>query len=173
MTIELNGSAGVTTTVGAVYNGLQTESVKTATGTNVDFTGIPSWVKRITVLFNDVSLSGSDSLLIQIGSGSFSTSGYTSSSTAATSGSATSGVTSSSGFIVALNNTSNFTYGSVTILNITGNTWISNHSMGLAAAACVNGGGVSPALAGALDRVSVTRSGTNTFDAGSINIIYE
>jgi hypothetical protein len=45
--------------------------------------------------------------------------------------------------------------------------------MGLAAAACVNGGGVSPALAGALDRVSVTRSGTNTFDAGSINIIYE
>lgn len=174
MTIELNGSAGVTTTVGAVYNGLQTSTaVASTSGTSIDFTSIPSWVKRITVMLSGVSLSGSDSLLIQIGSGSFSTSGYTSSSTAATNAAATSGVTSSSGFIVALNNASNVTYGSVTILNITGNTWISNHSMGLAAAACVNGGGVSPALAGALDRVSVTRSGTNTFDAGSINIIYE
>ncbi len=147
--------------------------VSSTTGTSIDFTDIPSTAKRITVMFNGVSLSGTDSLLIQIGSGSLSTSGYTSSSTAATSGSATSGVLSSSGFIVAINAASNVIYGSVTILNITGNTWISNHSMGLATAVCVNGGGVSPSLAGALDRVSVTRSGTNTFDAGSINILYE
>ena len=38
-------------------------------GTSIDFTSIPSWVKRITVMFNGVSTNGSNNLLIQIGLG--------------------------------------------------------------------------------------------------------
>ena len=69
-------------------------------GTSIDFTGIPSWVKRITVLLNEVSLSGTDSFLIRLGdSGGFETTGYVSSSTGFT---GTSGATfdSTSGFII-------------------------------------------------------------------------
>lgn len=178
--IQVGGSDAITITSGLVVSmnggvgGLVSGTAQVSTsGTSIDFTSIPSWVKRITVMFSGVSLSGTDNILVQIGSGSLSTSGYTSSSTAATSGSATAGVLSSSGFIVAIAANTNVTYGSVTILNITGNTWISNHNTGLATAVCVNGGGVSPNLSGALDRVSITRTGTNTFDAGSINIFYE
>jgi hypothetical protein len=52
MTVTINGSAGVTTNSGAVYNGLQTSTAVTASGTSVEFTGIPSWVKRVTVMMS-------------------------------------------------------------------------------------------------------------------------
>ena len=148
-------------------------AVASTSGTSINFTDIPSTAKRITVMFSGVSLSGTDHILVQIGSGSLSTSGYTASSTAASSGAATGGVTSTSGFLVVMNSASNIIYGHMLITNVSSNTWVSSHSVGFAAAACANGGGVSPNLSGILDRVSVTRTGTNTFDAGSINIMWE
>ncbi len=53
-------------------------AVASTSGTSIDFTGIPSWVKRITVLFNGMSLNGNVNFLVQIGSGSVTSSGYNS-----------------------------------------------------------------------------------------------
>jgi hypothetical protein len=147
------------------------ETAKASTsGTEVDFTDIPSWVKRITVMFQGVSLTGSDSPLIQLGTSSgFVTSGYTGSSgtrsneTAFTAGIRLYGVTSSN--TVEL-------YALVPFENISGNDWVTSFTGGSPVGAPLfGGGGVS--LSDTLTQIRVTRTGTNTFDNGSINIFYE
>ena len=72
----------------------------TTSGTAIDFTGIPSWVKRITVMFNRMSLSGTDHFLVQIGSGSVTTSGYSSHCSYLASNTSANSTSSTSGFIV-------------------------------------------------------------------------
>jgi hypothetical protein len=66
-------------------------------GTSINFTDIPSWVKRITVMFNGVSTSGTSIRQAQLGAGSVTTSGYTSSGFGWTGG--TNGVASTTGII--------------------------------------------------------------------------
>lgn len=175
MAVTINGSAGVTTNSGAVYDSLQRGTAVTASGTSVDFTSIPSWVRRITVMFSGISLNGSDNIIIQIGSGSISTSGYASS--AAFTGTSAGGGTSTAGFVVTNAPVASSTFsGSATIVNISGNTWISTGSLIYESTTptpfVILSTGIR-SLSGVLDRVSVTRTGTNTFDAGTINIIYE
>jgi hypothetical protein len=142
-------------------------------GTSIDFTGIPSWVKRITVMFDGVSLSGTDSFLIQLGdSGGLEATGYNGGGARFTA-SAVAATAFTTGF--SFNNATAGTLysGSVTITNVTGNTWAASGTLGGSATefACVLGG--AKTLTAALDRVGVTRTGTDTFDAGSINILYE
>jgi hypothetical protein len=144
-----------------------------ASGTSVDFTGIPAWVEKITVMFNGVSTSGTSLPLVQIGAGSVTTTGYTSSS-ASVFGTNTTGVTTSTaGFILNDSGATSTRYGIITISSITGNTWVCSHVLGTASGANLYGGGAI-ALGGALDRVRITTfNGTDTFDAGTVNIIYE
>lgn len=159
--------AAVTGTLAPIVSGTLQNSTS---GTSIDFTGIPSWAKRITVMFNAVSLSGTDFIIVQIGSGSLSTSGYTSSgSSGAASVATTTGRTD--GFMIRTAAGGDSVTGAMIIQNITSNTWVSNHTCG--GSGFYIGGGISPNLSGALDRVSVTRSGTNTFDTGSINLFWE
>lgn len=141
-------------------------------GTTIDFTSIPSWVRRITVIFNGVSLSGNDDLLVQIGSGSFTTSGYTSVSNQTDNGGATTSASSTSGFAIRSSNSAYTTTGSMILTLITGNTWVSNHTV-LSTTSRSSCGGGALALSGSLDRVRITPTGSNTFDAGTINILYE
>lgn len=151
-------------------------TVKASTsGTSVDFTGIPSWAKRITVIFSGVSTSGTSPFQLQLGTSSgFVTTGYQSSGNnygSGTSVASTSGILLNS-VVVA---TSNY-YGSATILNVTGNTWAGNGTNAANAsgsnAGGYGGGGVT--LSASLDRLRVTMlNGTDTFDAGQINIMYE
>jgi hypothetical protein len=154
----------------------------TTSGTSIDFSpasgnGIPSWAKRITVMFNGVSTSGSSNIQIQIGAGSFVNTGYA--GTASTVVNATnSGVTAmSSGFLVSGDNAAAVVIeGAVTIVNISGNTWIASGVCGRSAAstASMNFSAGRLALSGALDRVRITTAnGTDTFDAGSVNVMYE
>lgn len=151
----------------------------TAGPTSVDFTSIPTWVKRITVMFSGVSTSGTSNIQIQIGSGSVTTSGYVSAAGyAGSTNSAGSGTITSGHGIDGLNSTAAWVrYGSCRIENITGNAWVFSHSLGLLSSGApyfIGGGGISPALSGALDRIRITTvSGTDLFDAGSINILYE
>ena len=173
MPLTLDGTSGMTAPQGAVYNGLATANVQASTsGTTIDFTGVPLWAKRITVIFNGVSLSGSDDLLVQIGSGSFTTSGYTSVSNQTDGGGATTTGTSASGFTVKASNSGYTATGSVVLILITGTTWVSNHTV-LNNSTRASYGGGSVALSGSLDRVRITTTGTNTFDAGTINVMYE
>ena len=185
MTIVLNGTTGITntgalsvtgiTTLGALGSSVITSgtSVASTSGTSIDFTGIPSWVKRITVMLNGVSGSGTSNFLIQIGSGSITSSGYVSSATQ-TAGSNTT-VTSTAGFIVTGAVAAAQTYSGITIFtNISGNNWILLGTINQNSGALNYSGGNSPALSGALDRVRITTvNGTDTFDAGSVNILYE
>jgi hypothetical protein len=170
MPVTINGSAGVTTNSGAVYDSLQRGTAVTASGTSVDFTGIPSWVKRITVMFSGVSGNGTSPFLIQIGSGSFTTTGYDSNATS--SGAVTQ---STAGFaITQYSLAANLNNGHVVITNISTNTWVESGIIGARASNTLSSSCGSVSLSGTLDRIRITTvNGTDTFDAGSINILYE
>jgi hypothetical protein len=174
--LSVTGNTTVTGTLSAT-NGI-TGSLKSATaqastsGTSIDFTGIPSGVKRITVMFSGVSTNGSTNFLIQIGSGSVTTTGYSSGSGVAR---ATTGLFASStaGFIVVESGAALNAYGQMVLTLVSGNIWVSSHAMTDASSLSMVGGG-NITLGGVLDRVRITTvNGTDTFDAGSINIIYE
>ena len=178
MSVVINGSAGVTTNSGAVYDGIQRgTAVASTSGTSIDFTGIPSWVRRITVMFNGVSTNGTSNLLIQIGSGSFLTSGYGSSS--AYTGTSVGGTNGTSGFLATVSiNASNTLSGASIIYLVGSNTYVSTGSMIYDSVSPISfvmsSAGVRTSIGGALDRVRITTvNGTDTFDAGTINILYE
>jgi hypothetical protein len=169
MSITLDGSNA--STVGIINSATAKNSTS---GTAIDFTGIPSGVKRITVMLTAVSTNAGSTLLVQVGSGSVSTTGYTSQSWG---GAANSGVITT-GLIIATS-TSSTIYamsGLVTLCLIGSNVWVSSSSMTYTNVASVGyvASGYSPALSGALDRIRITTgNGTDTFDAGTINILYE
>lgn len=142
----------------------------TTSGTAFDFTGLPAEVSRIIVNFNGVSLSGTDDILVQIGdSGGIETSGYTAGgqagNTVFTGGGAGYAIRS---FVAA-----NLFYGSMILAKLDTNTWVASYSGWTSQPLGQHGGGVKALSAGPLDRVRITRSGTNTFDAGSVNIVYD
>jgi len=152
-------------------------AVASTSGTSIDFTSIPSWVKRITVMFQGVSLSGTSSYLIQLGAGSVTTSGYLGYYSYQENGGTPAASTSTAGFQVYENNASNLRYGTARLVNISGNNWICDGvflgtSSSSVSAYFTTGGSI--ALSGTLDRVRITTvNGTDTFDAGSINILWE
>lgn len=172
MPMTLDGTSGMTAPQGAVYNGLQMASAQSSSsGTTVDFSGIPLWTQRLTVMFNNVSTSGNDDILVQIGSGSFTTSGYVSASTfMAPAGIGVVG--STSGFVLYGTDASRIVSGSMVITQITSNVWVSSHATIVSSSRTITGGG-GVTLPGSLDRVRITPSGSNTFDAGTINVMYE
>ena len=150
-------------------------AVASTSGTSIDFTGIPSWVKRITVMLNGVSTNGTSSIQIQVGNGSFSTSGYKGAGSYAAN-SATAASNLSTGFAVSISvGSANTYFGTATICLIGSNTWTYNSVFARNDSAITYfSAGVSPALSGTLDRVRLTTvNGTDTFDAGLINILYE
>jgi hypothetical protein len=143
-------------------------------GATIDFTGIPSWAKRITVMFNGVSTNGASLVQVQIGSGSFSTSGYA--SVASITSAASVGTTVYTGVLVSNASTmANLRAGHIVFATLGSNMWVAS---GIGALTDVNytwtTGSTCPTLGSALDRVRITTvNGTDTFDAGSINILYE
>ena len=149
----------------------------TTSGTAIDFTGIPSWVKRITVMFNGTSLanfnSESNSILVQLGkSAGPETSGYTQSSSYV-------GVSSgiyqrTDGFHVAVWSTqANTAQGSLQFTQQNTNAWSCMGIVYNTAGFTAMTAGIKT-LSGTLDRVRITTpGGTDTFDAGSVNIMYE
>ena len=154
----------------------QGTAVASTSGTSITFTGIPSWAKRITVMFSGVGVSASSPIQIQIGSGSTATSGYQSISSYG--GSAGQYQILTSGFACAWSGMSSADrlYGSMSISQLGSNVWTEQSGFFCQASGNIqsSGSGGSPALAGALDRVIITTvGGTATFTAGSINIMYE
>lgn len=147
--------------------------VNSTSGTSIDFTGIPSWAKRITVMFSGVSTNGTSSKYIQIGSGTISTSGYLSSCTRCGSSSmATSNFTG--GFTIWSVGSVDTISGSITICNVVGNTWGASGAMADEPSATTFTLAGRQTLSGTLDRIRITTAnGTDTFDAGQINIMYE
>lgn len=150
-------------------------AVASTSGTAIDFTGIPSTAKRVTIMFRDVSTSGTAIPMVQLGSTTFTTTGYGGSAAGLTGGGAASG--NSAGFLLtsgtALLAATSVRSGFLMLINITGNYWV---AMGMLGYTDVNGVGFaagSVLLSGVLDRVRITTNGTDTFDGGSINITWE
>ena len=176
MATVIDGSASVTINNGAVLGITSGTAVATTSGTSIDFTGIPSWVKRITVMLQGVSTNGSSLLRMQLGSGSVTTSGYLGASVSATAGQASGGSNISSGFDVTVfvPSASSLYVGSMVFTLTTGNNWTANGWIGQQAAATVGLTAGYISLGGTLDRLRITTvNGTDVFDAGSINILYE
>lgn len=150
---------------------LATEQATTS-GTAFDFTGIDPAARKIDVLFNEVSLSGSDQLSVQIGdAGGIETTGYVSTAASANNGAATDVVSSTSSFVVYSGASTRVVSGILTLARVnSSHLWVASGAFKLSTANGTVSAG-SKTLSAALDRVRVTRDGTNTFDAGSVNII--
>lgn len=148
-------------------------AVASTSGTSIDFTGIPSWAKRITVMLNGVSTNGTSNPLFQIGSGSVATTGYLSSNALANSGTTAVG-TNTNGFGTQFGSAANALCGTLVIYSFGSNIYVASYSLSSSNSGSGQLGSGGITLGGALDRVRITTSnGTDTFDAGSINILYE
>ncbi len=164
-TLSLPDGTG-TFVVNNVNSAIVSDTAKTATSTSIDFSSIPSWVKRITLMFSNVSLNGTSDILVQIGdSGGIENTGYVSGSG--------SGSNSTAGYVIRMANATRTAYGMMQICNITGNNWISMHSINAGSLVDFAGGG-GKTLSDLLTQVRITTvNGTDTFDSGTINIFYE
>lgn len=172
--------AGAKTFSGNVTFSAQAGDIKSGTaqnttsGTFIDFTGIPSYVKRITVMFNGVSTNGTSIKQIQLGtSGGVVATGYLN------------GTSILAGTVASQNTTTGFGLysiaaadllsGAVVFTNVSGNTWACQGNVAITGGAnisIVTAGVIT--LGGTLDRIRITTvNGTDTFDAGSVNILYE
>jgi hypothetical protein len=143
----------------------------TTSGSNIDFTGIPNTVKRITVMLNGVSLSGTDQVLIQLGTSSgVETTGYVA---RAGDRGATSSFTS--GFNTYYAGASDARTGIyiLTLMDPSSNTWVGGGNIIISSSNSVATASGVKSLGGVLDRIRLTVSGSNTFDGGSVNISYE
>jgi len=163
-----------TTTIAAPSNIIKSgTAVASTSGTSIDFTSIPSWVKRVTVMFQGMSLSGTNDFLFQLGdSGGIENTNYLSAYTQF--GTTSLGTANStSGFILSGGGATRIIHGSIQFTNLTGNAWTAfgGSADETGTRTCFTAG--SKTLSSTLDRVRITASGADTFDAGTINILYE
>ena len=147
------------------------DDVATTNQTSKEYDGIPSWVTKITLLFDRVSTTGGSELLVQLGtSGGAITSNYDSSSSNSSGGTLE---TSTAGFVLYVNASSSALTGKMEIQRAgTSNKWISSHTM-KSSGNTRDGAGVLTTYSGTIDRVVVTtEGGSNTFDGGAITVYY-
>lgn len=150
----------------------QAASQATTSGTFFDFTGIGSVAKRITVMFVDVSLSGTEDILVQIGgSGGIESSGYV--STCCQVGGSSTVSSSTAGFIIDNDNAARIISGHMTLTRIDTLTWVASFVTKFNTASLGAVGAGSKTVSTTLDKVRITRTGADTFDNGLVSIIWE
>lgn len=182
-TLELqsDGTTKFTVSPTGAYGTLRLETAKawnwngSSTNTVLEFTGIPSWAKRITVMFAGLSTNGSSVLLIQIGSGSFTTTGYTSSTGYITTSSAARS-TATAGFAQStMSPVSTISGGSsINVLAAGSFSYVNSGVLDNQGGSTINTAGGVVTLSGVLDRIRITTvNGTDIIDAGTVNICIE
>jgi len=176
MTVTIDGSAGVTINSGAVLGINSGTAVASTSGTSIDFTSIPSWVNRVTVMLSGVDTSSTSQIQIQLGDAtSFEVTGY--SGSASGGGTALGSTNMSAGFIIEPSTAvvaTTVRNGNIVITKITGTTYSASGTMGYSNQALSTYCGGAKTLTGTLTRVRITTvNGTDTFTAGTINIMYE
>lgn len=146
--------------------------VASTSGTSIDFTGIPSGIKRITIMFDGVSTSGADFWLIQLGdAGGFEITGYLGSGSNIASAS-----NSTTGMLLRIGSAAHVVHGHVTLylVNSATATWALMGGAGYSSSIEVVFSGFTKSLSQELTQVRITTvTGVQTFDAGQINILYE
>jgi len=178
-TLQEQAVAGTTTLTLPTFNGtvgllVSGTSVASTSGTSIDFTGLPAGVRRITVMLAGVSTNGTNNIFIQLGTGAtptYTSSGYLSNITSGT------GTTTAftAGFGVTTTTAATEHAGILTfcLLNSATNAWVQNGNTRFSNIGAFQSAG-NVALSGILTAIRITTAGgTDTFDAGSINILYE
>jgi len=173
-TVTFPAGTGTIAVQGSSTNIVQGTSVASTSGTSISFTNLPSWARRITLMLNGVATSGSSLMIVQLGtSGGFVTTGYVGGSWQSN----TSNQSYSTGFLIdAAGNTSYVWSGLFTLClqDLPSNTWASSSVFGESTSNNASHGGGVKALSGTLTQIRLTTvNGTDTFRAGSINILYE
>lgn len=177
-TLQEQAIAGSTTLTLPTFNGtvgllVSGTAVPSTSGTAIDYTSIPAGVRRITVILDQVSTNGATTIQIQIGSGTFETTGYAGGFGFyySTGGAIVNSLTT--GFGVYFGATGQTATGHVVLTLISGNTWVASGTLFNTVQPYSTNTAGSRALSGTLDRLRITSVGANTFDNGSINILYE
>jgi hypothetical protein len=172
--IAFPDASGTVATLGTT---LTSGTAVTASGTSIDFTGIPSWVKRITVMFSGVSTTGTSPPIIQLGdAGGIENTGYLGSNSIV--GSSVASLAYTVGFGIGVStaqwSASTSVNGCITINSLSGNLWACSGIVSNSAndASYITSG--SKSLSDTLTQLRITTvGGAQTFDAGTINILYE
>jgi hypothetical protein len=150
-------------------------AVASTSGTSIDFTGIPSWVKRITVMFSGFSTNGTSVPVVQLGdAGGIETSGYAGSADIFASV-LTASLFSGSGFQPSDSWAAAHVFsGQLVLTQLSSNVWVGSFNGALTNSAGLLFAAGTKTLSDTLTQVRVTTTnGTDTFDAGTINIMYE
>jgi len=180
--LAADGSATITTLTGTTITGTSVRggitsgtAVASTSGTSIDFTSIPSYVKRITVMFGGVSTNGASNWQVRLGtSAGVVSTGYL--GAASYTGAASGGANSTTGFLFIIGGSAQTMHGSISfnLLNSSTNYWTGQGILGDSSQAYAFFAGASVTLPGTLDRVRITTvNGTDAFDSGSINILME
>jgi hypothetical protein len=150
-------------------------AVTSTSGTSIDFTSLPAWIKRLTITLSGVSTSGGSNQLFQLGtSGGIVSTGYGGGAT--TTGAGTANANYTAGIGCTLNGSGDIKHGQIvfSLHNASTNLWVATGVLAMSNGGflCTMGGSVT--LSSALTSVRCTTvNGTDTFDLGSINILYE
>ena len=148
-------------------------TAQSASGTTLTFSSLPAGLNRIVFMFAGFSTNGTSHLLLQLGdSGGLETSGYTSISSIVNT--ATIGhVSSTAGIIVQNDAASNAHHGQVTFNRFNANQWAADGLINRGSNSITWCAGTTVNLSAVCDRIAVTTvNGSDTFDAGSVNIQY-
>ena len=162
-------ASGVATNLYPLVSGT---AVASTSGTAIDFTGIPSWVKRITVMFSGISKSGTSNYLIQLGdSGGIENTNYLGTCWTAN----VTNTNYSTGFLLtAVEVAADISHGQAIISLVGSNVWVNSSFLGRSNNGTLHSSAGSKTLSDTLTQIRITTvNGTDTFDAGSINILYE
>ncbi len=164
----------------AAATGITNATLVSLTGTSLDFTGIPSWAKRVNVMVINARTDGTNSLIIQVGdSGGIETSGYAGTVHRITSFTSFVGTQLSAGFTFDLNPVAGDPVSGMIMIqlaNPTTHTWVAHGLTGTTVASfkttmCA---GHTALTGGPLDRIRITSTPAgDTWAAGVAVISYE
>jgi hypothetical protein len=160
---------------GAMYPLMMGTAITTTTGTTVDYTSLPNWVKRITLSFAGVSTNSTSGLIVRLSTGSvFATTGYVAASDSMATTVAPNARTDAFPLGDVTITAAELFSGTYTFTNIGSNTWVGTLAGASTTLPSVFAGGGYVTLGGVLDGIRLTTiAGTATFDAGTVNILYE
>lgn len=140
----------------------------TTSGTAFDFTGIAQG-SRVTIVAKAVSLSGTDNILIQVGTdGTFITTGYDSQSNIIAAGSVSVATSGSIGILQRLASSAYAMTGTLSISNIDSSVSVCSGVSKMETGVLSITSGSIPS--GNFNSIRITRTGTNTFDGGTITV---
>ena len=170
---DASGTVATTADIPSVNPFTLGTAVASTSGTAINFTGIPSWARRVTVMFNGVSTNGASPIQVQLGdSGGVEITGY---AAGASQSNSTAGIVQvTTGFPILLTTTAaGLNYGAITLSSLGNNAWVSNGVVYSSIGVNYTTAG-SKTLSDTLTQVRITTfNGTDAFDAGTINVSWE